>query len=128
MSLRKEIRELCIAHDKQMAEDGEWLARRKAQARPFVRKSEDAAGLIFKTVENAAVSAPQPDPAPHGEPTDAARPFTEAQIDVMAHVINHLRAEWDNERAAEAADRNAELARLQVELDELRRRVNALIQ
>jgi hypothetical protein len=63
MSVRDEIRELCIAHDKQMAEDREWLARREAQARPFVRKSDNPAGLIFKTVENASAPAPQPDAA-----------------------------------------------------------------
>jgi len=39
MSIRDEIRELCIAHDKQLAEDREWLAQKKPLARQPVQKS-----------------------------------------------------------------------------------------
>src|SRR5262249_59337480 len=61
MSMRDEIRELCIAHDKQMAEDREWLARRQAQASPYVQKSDDGLGLVHRTHENAPAQAPAAD-------------------------------------------------------------------
>jgi hypothetical protein len=69
MSLRNEIRELCIAHDKQMAEDREWLARRQAQARPFVQKSDNPADLLFKTCANE----PSPAAVANSEPSDTER-------------------------------------------------------
>jgi len=58
MSLRDEIRELCIAHDKQMAEDREWLARREVPAASLVQRNDNPAGLIFKTNENALLDVP----------------------------------------------------------------------
>src|SRR5262245_13241844 len=63
MSTRDEIRELCIAHDKQMAEHREWLARREAQSASLARRNDNPAGLVFKTIENALVEAAEPEPA-----------------------------------------------------------------
>src|SRR5262245_4690198 len=63
MISRAELDELYRADDEARAEQAEWLARREAQARPFVRKSDNPAGLIFRTQEN------EPEPAP---PADTA--------------------------------------------------------
>ena len=61
MISRAELDELYRADDRLRAEYAEWMAQREAQARPSVPKSEDPAGLIFKTVENEPAPAPQPD-------------------------------------------------------------------
>jgi hypothetical protein len=84
MISRAELDELYRADDEVRAEHAEWLARREAQARPFVRKSEDPAGLIFKTVENAPAPALQPDAAnfSHDDETlYALNEFSEAVVE-----------------------------------------------
>jgi hypothetical protein len=74
MISRAELHELYRADDEVKAEHAEWLARREAQARPFVRKSDDPAGLIIKTVEN--------------EPSPATYTHAETSIDETLHALD----------------------------------------
>src|SRR5262245_10301652 len=65
-----------------MAEDREWLARRQAQARLCVRKSEDPTCLIFKTVENEPAPAPYADAeASYDETLYALNEFSKAVVE-----------------------------------------------
>jgi len=122
MSLREEIRELCIAHDKQMAEDREWLARR-GQARPFVRKSDDPAGLIFKTVEN------EPAPASEGDPWAGWNAWMGAHLDNLRAEIENalvdlvvlLRKDWEQDIRRAVTERDAEIAHLRGQVEVLTR-------
>jgi len=81
MISRAELDELYRADDEARAEHAEWLARREAQARPSVRKSEDPAGLIFKTVENEPAPAPQPDAEASHETLHALNEFSAAVVE-----------------------------------------------
>jgi hypothetical protein len=108
MISRAELDELYRADDEVRAEHAEWLARREAQARPFVRKSEDPAGLIFKTVENA----PPPPPQPNGAAPDVLSlldEFSGAATDKFRRVdreFAELRAKIDTLTAIIAGDKS----------------------
>jgi len=108
MISRAELDELYRADDEARAEHAEWLARREAQARPFVRKSEDPAGLIFRTVENE----PAPAAAADSEPSEADL----AADDPLGYAVNEF---------AEAVERRFE--RLERENSFLRGQIDALL-
>jgi hypothetical protein len=135
MSLRDEIRELCIAHDKQMAEDREWLARREAQTRLFVRKSDNSADLLFKTCANEPAPAAVADSEPSDAELSDADLLSEALIDVGGRVIADLRREWRRELEVMQAqsreiiatlERDRERDPLKAEIAELRGRLDML--
>ena len=93
---------LCLAHDKQMAEDRQWLAQHRTQARSPASESDDD-GLVYKDYDNSALQ-PAYEPEPEG--------FTEYQRDVLVEVIAELRAEWQeaiDRRFAALKNENAEL-------------------
>src|SRR5262249_39570268 len=81
MISRAELDELYQADDRLRAEYAEWMAQREAQARPSVPKSEDPAGLIFKTVENEPAPAPQPDAEASDETLHALNEFSAAVVE-----------------------------------------------
>jgi hypothetical protein len=114
---RRELARRKLARESNPTLMHEWLMASEPMGAALMRKNDNPAGLVFKTSEHAMLPAPQPEPAP----------FNEAQVDVMAHVINGIRDEWQHEHAAYMADRNVELARLQVEIDDLRGQLNSLL-
>jgi hypothetical protein len=112
MISRAELHDLYRADDEVRAEHAEWLARREAQARPFVRKSEDPAGLTFKTVENAPAPAAQPDAAnfSHDDETlYALNEFSEAVVERFREIDREniaLKAKLDTLTAIIAGDKS----------------------
>jgi hypothetical protein len=83
---REEIRQLCIAHDRFMAEQAS-----ESITRPSPVSEIETDGLIFKDYDNSALQ-PAHEPLSEG--------FSEYQADTLAHLIVELRAE-----------RNADIAR-----------------
>jgi hypothetical protein len=130
VSVRNEIRGLCIAHDKQIAEDREWLARRQAQARPIVRKSDNPAGLLFKTCANEPAPAAVADSEPSDAELSDADLLSEALIDAGGRAIADLRREWSRElevMGAQSRENREQIAELRGKLAELRGQVSALL-
>ena|SRR5262245_43257383 len=126
MSIRDEIRELCIAHDKQLAEDREWLAQKKPLARQPVQKSYAEAALAYRTVKDAIQPVPmaEPQPLPANEDDAAVDLFDDPDLnerftDLMAHLIADLRAERRQESAKALAERDARINRLEGRVDAL---------
>jgi hypothetical protein len=118
MSIRDEIRELCIAHDRFMAEQ-----ESDAIQRPPVCESDDA-GLVYKTHDN---NEPAPAAADDGDWSgweawlrahlDNERAvFTEA----LAEVISELRKEWRAEHAQALTELARKFADLRAENAELK--------
>ena len=58
---RDEIRALCTEADRWLAEERDWLARRQVEAGSPVNESDNDAGLVFKTIDNATVEPAQPE-------------------------------------------------------------------
>jgi hypothetical protein len=113
MSIKDEIRELCITHDKQMAEHDEWMAQREGAGSSAIRESEPVLNLIFKTNENG----PAPSPAADSEPSDSDAPFSAAEMEhVLVEIIVHERRLARAERAEEMRPLERELAKLRGEL------------
>jgi hypothetical protein len=97
---RAELAELYREDDRQRAEHREFMARREAQASPYVQWSDDGAGLLYRTTDNALLPAAQPEPGPFDEEASTAANFfddverNEAFADTMAYLIAELRREW----------------------------------
>jgi hypothetical protein len=136
MISRAELDELYRADDEARAEHAEWLTRREAQARPFVRKSDDPPGLIFKTVENEPAPGAAADAAPSDDELSSADLLSEALIDVGGRVIADLRREWRRELEVVQAksreiiatlERDRERDPLKAEIAELRVRLDMLV-
>jgi len=109
MSIRDEIRELCIAHDRFMAEQASEPTRR-----PPVSETDDP-GLVYKEYDNSEpASAPRLD----AEPSDGD--WRDTVAEAMGIVIAETRKEMRAERAAE-------IAPLKTEIAELRGQVSALL-
>src|SRR5262249_24010469 len=108
MISRAELDELYRADDEARAEHAELLARREAQARPFVRKSEDPAVLILGPVKKA----PAPAAADDSEPSEADL----AADDPLGYAVNEF---------SEAVERRFE--RLERENSFLRGQIDALL-
>jgi len=86
MIFREEIRQLCDAHDRFMAE-----AREEAERAAPMRKSDGDHGL-----KDALLTAPEPEAAVfYGDDEEPA--FPERQADAVAAVICELRAEFQDE-------------------------------
>jgi len=116
MSIRDEIRELCIAHDKFMAE-----AREEIRSPP-VSETEDA-GLIYKEYDNNALPAGSEGDA--DEVSDAPPGiFGDWRDQALAEAMGICLAETRKEMRAERA---AEIAPLKTEIAELRGQVSALL-
>jgi hypothetical protein len=110
MISKVELDELYRADDEARAERAEWLARREAQTRPFVRKSDDPADLTC---------ANEPAPAAADE---AVPLLSEALIDAGGRVIADLRREWSRElevMAAQSRENRDQIAELRGKLDTL---------
>jgi len=129
MSIRDEIRELCLAHDKQMAEDRQWLAQYRARARSPASESDDD-GLVYKDHDNAAQ---QPAPATEAEADWSGwekwlrghlNNERAEMLDLLAKAMGEVIAE---ERAAARRERDTELLKVRAELAELRGRTDALL-
>jgi len=102
MSLRDEIRELCLAHDKLMAEQASEPIKR-----PPVSESDTDAGLVFKTVEDAMVPTAEPEPMPaDSEPYPS---FTDLRAGIAKFVVT-----WTADKLAE---RDRRIERLEGKLD-----------
>jgi len=102
---RRELRELCRLHDQMMAEQ---------------RANDPGEELVYKVMEDARPSVPEPEP----------EPFTEYQSDVLAHVIVELHKQWREECDEAIAPLKAEIAELKGRLDavaELKGKVDALL-
>ena len=111
MSIRDEIRQLCAAHDRFMAEQASEAIRR-----PPVSESATDAGLVFKTVDDALVPAAES----AAEPSDETLGLFGDQRDQMLAqslgiIIAELRREW-----------RQEIKRLERKNVELRARVDTL--
>ena len=87
---RRELAELFRAHDQMMAEQ---------------RANDPGEELVFKVMEDARPSLPEPEP------------FTEYQSDVLVQVIVELRKEWREKRDEAIAPLKAEIADLKGKLD-----------
>src|SRR5262245_49712840 len=101
---REEIRQLCTAHDRFMAEHASGPIRR----RPVSESDTD--GLIYKDYDNSALAT-----APAAE----QEPFDEGQVDVLGRVIALERRYQRDERAKELAERDARITRLEGKVDAL---------
>jgi len=89
---REEIRQLCIAHDRFMAEQASEPIRRPPVSEP------DDAGLIYKEHDNSE-RAPAAEPAAatlEGVWSDAT---VEALCDILDNVENRMRQEFDRKLA-----------------------------
>jgi hypothetical protein len=136
MISRAELDELYRADDEARAEHAGWLTRRQAQARPFVQKSDDPAGLIFKTVENEPAPGAAADAAPSDDELSSADLLSEALIDAGGRVIADLRREWRRELEVMQAqsreiiatlERDRERDPLKAEVTELRVKLDMLV-
>jgi len=94
MSIRDDIRALCAEHDRFMAEQASESMRR-----PPVSETEADAGLVYKTYDNAALPAPQPEPQPSSDEPNlayAVREFaaaTSRRFDRLEHAHAELRGQ-----------------------------------
>jgi hypothetical protein len=88
---RRELAELCREHDRMMAEHA------ASQRASYVRRNN--ADEVFKVIENATPSAPEPEP-------DV---FSTEQVDALAHIINELHREFDQLIARHIDSKTAEL-------------------
>src|SRR5262249_26440924 len=78
--------------DKQRAENARFAEelRQKAERTAYAQKSDPESGLIYRDQDEALVTAV----VPANAPSSASEGFSEHQRDVIAHLINALRAEW----------------------------------
>src|SRR5215831_11011460 len=90
---RAELAELFREDDRHQAEHRQFMASPEARARALlVRKSEPDHGLTYRTTNNAPLSVLAVDSGAFHEEPD---PFDDAQLDVLASVINELRKEFE---------------------------------
>jgi len=94
---RDEIRALCTAHDRMMAEHHEWTARREVAGAALLQKSDESAVLYREHHDNAPAPAPQPAPEPSGAPGVDADVLTEALGEFGVGLCAHLREETEGE-------------------------------
>jgi len=103
---REEIRQLCIAHDRFMAEQASEPIRRPPVSEP------DDAGLIYKEYDNGALMpAAEPDTAP-SEAGLWSDEFVKTLADILDDVEQRMRREWKHEIEREITvlrNENAEL-------------------
>jgi len=98
MSIRDEIRELCIAHDRFMAEQASEPIRS-----PTVSENDDDRPVIYKRYD----PPPAPVPEPEREPSDGEPSFEDA-VDKFSEAVAR-RLDDDDRRIAELERANAEL-------------------
>jgi hypothetical protein len=124
---RRLLAEIFREDDRWRAEHEDWLARREAEREALARKSGED-GLVYRTTENNAQVAA---PVAVSDVSNADGLFGDERDDMLARalgvIIAEMRAEREAERSAEQGERNAELAKLQTEIDELRGKINALL-
>jgi len=99
---REEIRQLCIEHDRFMAE------AREAERSAYMQRKHPGGDLVYKTTEDASLPASEPEPEPFYEP----QAFNELQADTLAHLINELRDEWRKDHAVEIAELRGQVSAL----------------
>jgi hypothetical protein len=105
--MRDEIRQLCAAHDRLMAEHDEWMAQREVAAASPVQKS-DLGGLLYRTNGNGAqATARAQDSAPSDG--EAYPPFADLRAGICQFVV-----EWT---ARKLKERDERTTRLEAKLD-----------
>ena len=126
MICKAELDELYRADDKVRAEHRAWLAQCEAAASPLVQRNDNAAGLVFKTTDNALLPAPAVDV----EAFDDEEPwFNERQLDGLAVVIAELRKEFRQQAEIHAARVMTKTFEQQAaEIAELRGQLAAVLQ
>ena len=107
---RDEIARLCAEHDRFLAE-----CASEQTVRALVRKSDNPAGLVFRTTE----SAPAPAATAAAEPS--AAPFDVQQLEDALVELVVL------ERKLTRSERDAAIAPLTVEIAELRGKLDAVL-
>jgi len=121
MSIRDEIRELCIAHDRFMAEQANEPIRR-----PPVSETE-LPRIIYRDYDGAAF---QPTPEPTPEPTPDAL-FGDWRDDALARgigfALSEVRHQLRTEREAALVTRDRKIAELEGELREIRGMLGATL-
>jgi len=115
MSIRDEIRELCIAHDRSMAEQISEPVRR-----PPVSETDDVDVLVYKTTET-----PLP-PAAEADDRTSDADWREAVGVAIAEVAAHERAFHRAELEAALVVRDRRIGELEGELRELKGFVNGI--
>src|SRR5262249_38130309 len=109
---RRYLRDLYDEQDRMLFEHAQWEASREAERdgpieRPYVEKSGPAGGLVFKTVDDAMVPAPQPETVPfEGEPA----------LDDYSRGIAEFVVTWCNEKLV---PRDARIAKLETQVEVL---------
>jgi len=114
MSIRDEIRQLCIAHDRFMAEQASEPIRR-----PPVSETEDVDGLVYKTTETPLPAAPQPD----SDASDADLEHDDWRTEVaqaLGEVAFFIKRECRQERDAALIERDRRISTLEGEVRELK--------
>jgi len=106
---RRELRELCRAHDRFMAEARYAEHQSEPVRRPYVRRNAEGDELVYREAENALLSAP----------TSDAEPFSEEQRDVIVRVVAMLQDQ-------EEANCEKGISALRAEIAELRGKVDML--
>ena len=106
--MREEIRALCAAHDRLMAEHHEWMAQRDMAAASPVQKSGDP-GILYRTTEQNVLAAAHT----HDTAASDAEPYP-AFADLRAGICRFV-VEFCNRKLAER-DRKIERLEAQVEM------------
>jgi len=104
---RDEIRQLCIAHDKFMAE-----AREEIRSPPV--SEIDNPGILYREYDNS-----EPAPAAADDAGDSDGDWQEAVAEGIAEAGDYLRKEMHQEFAGELLKRDREIAALRNELCEV---------
>jgi hypothetical protein len=92
---RDEIKALCVAHDRFMAEQAAEQASKIRRMSASETDLDGGLGLIFKTVEDAMLPLEPAAPELFGDPER-----DELFADTMGQVIHELRKEWRADIAA----------------------------
>lgn len=128
---RRTLAELFAADDKWRAEHEDWLARRNAESIPPPVRENDGGAVLYRTTDQNAQASPQTAAPTPSSADDGGGLFGDWRDDMLARalgtIIAEMRAEREAERSAEQGERNAELAKLQTEIDELRGKINAIL-
>jgi len=113
---RRQLTEACREHDRLMAEDAEWMARRQAPMHETV-----PAGVLCRDYGGGALARALP---PAAEPSDGNGIFGDWRDDQLARAIGfalcETRRELREERDAELVKRDRRIAELEGEIRELK--------
>ena len=118
---REYLGELYREQDQLMLEHREWLAEREAVGGSPMRKSQPDHGLLYRSIDDALVPAPEPEPAA----SDSEYP----PLDTLLRSLGEAMSEYVHGKLAERDIKyDRELALLRNENAELRGMIGTVLQ